>query len=381
MRRFIGLFAILVAVTITVSLTMVKKGPSKKEREPQQKLQVYTHNISPQVVRDVVFGNGVVAARWNTTLGSEVSGRVISVSDSLLAGTSFSEGEVLAIINPTSYKVALASAEAELATALRSYDEEQLRVEIAKRNWEVSGMEGEPSDLVQRKPQLREAQATINYAQQRVAKAQYDLEQTKITAPYDGVVVERSISLGDIVQVGSTLATIYNREILEVSVPLSRANIGRLEKPIIGKQVQLTDPLTRRQWRGRISHLDKYIDKKNRWQKVVVEIMAPVDILPGTFVSVELSGQEYDDILIIPENFSEQDGSIWFVDSQNILHKVFVDVVYRKKGNVYIHAPKTLSPPHQVTTGKDIYLSGTRVTPITDTGELKQATTTTAGVF
>ena len=74
------------------------------------------------------------------------------------------------------------------------YAEERARTERAELDWERLGNEGDPTDLVLRLPQMRQAEANLASAQARVKAAQLNLERTKIVAPYAGRILRKRFS-------------------------------------------------------------------------------------------------------------------------------------------------------------------------------------------
>ncbi len=372
MKRYIGIGSILIAMTGVVILTLTRENPTKNE-EIVQLTQVTVSNITSQKIDDIIIGHGQVSARWQTTLASEVTGRVLKVSEKLLSGAQFKKGDVLAVIDATTYKADLASAKATFETARRTLKEEQQHANIAADNWETSGFKGKPSNLVLRKPQLREAKANIESAASTVRKAEYNLAQTKIVAPYDGVVLERTINPGDMLQMGAQIAQIYDRTIFEVHVPLNNHEIARLRDDVIGSPVTLIAQQGQKSWHGKVARMEQSIDAKNRWQNVIVEIIEKDALLPGAFVTTELSGQNYDRMITLPEYFVGNDGMVWFVDTQNRLQKFAADILFQKDGSLFIFPPENFHEPALITPARDIYLAGVKVTPvIEENGQAKQ---------
>ncbi len=369
LKHFIGLSSIVGAIAIVVLLTITREAPPKNQ-EVVKHIRVSVLEVTPQKVDDIVIGHGQVNARWETTLSSEVEGRVIKVSDALLSGMKFNKGDVLAVIDSTTYQANLDSAKAALHTAKRVLKEEQQRSNIASENWKTSGFEGKPSELVLRAPQLREARANIVSASSAVKKASYDLEQTTIVAPYDGVVLERTINPGDILQVGAQIAKIYDRRVYDVAVPLNVKEIARLHGDVVGSSVTLKSQSGYDTWEGKVSRMGQAIDRTNRWQEVIVEVSGQDTLLPGAFVTAELSGKNYDDLLALPEHFVGQDGLIWFVDQQERLQRFSANILFRKDGAVYLIPPLDLHTPVRITPARDVYLAGVKVTSVSEDTEV-----------
>ena len=363
MQRFIGIGSIILALGTVVILTITREAPSKTT-EILQPMQVTVHEVQPQSVDDVVIGYGQVSTRWQTILASEITGRVLRVSERLLAGAKFKKGDILATLDATSYEAALASANAALETSKRILKEEQQRAEIAADNWQTSGFQQQPSDLVLRKPQLHEARANITSSRAAVKKAQYDLAQTQIVAPYDGVVLERTVNPGDILQAGVQIARIYDHSVFEVRVPLGEQEMARLRHDIIHAPVTLIT--SQGKWPGKISRIEQSIDSKNRWKNIVVETHDTGGLLPGRFVTVELPGKNYQRVIVLPEHFVGRNDLIWFVNQQDYLQNFAANILFSKNGKLFILPPADLHTQARITPERDVYLAGVKVTPVSE---------------
>ncbi len=101
-------------------------------------------------------------------------------------GAFFNKGDVLAELDPADLQAALTAAESRLARAEAALAQEEARAKQAKLNWEDIGYDEEPSPLVLRIPQLKEANAVITSARADLDQAKRNLNRSKIRAPFDG---------------------------------------------------------------------------------------------------------------------------------------------------------------------------------------------------
>ena len=379
MKNYIGVGAIFVAITVVVLFAIMREEPPK-EVQLEEDMQVFTQNIESQSATDIIVGHGLVTPRWKTVLASEVNGRLLEVSDSLLTGSLFKAGDLLVRVDPTAYEAALAGAKSTLATARRVYAEEKQRVEIATENWKHSGFTGKPTDLVLRKPQLNEAMTNIEYAKINVRKAEYDLAQTRIVAPYDGAVLERDIDPGSFVQTGSRVAKIYDRTLYEIKIPLNSSEIIRLPEQAVGGRVMISQRGTEKYWEGTIVRLDQAIDVKNRWRNVIVEVEGAPELLPGIFVTAEIQGRSYKHVLAVPEHYLGSNGHIWYVDRLELLQDFEAEILFRKDGKLYLNRPPTHSRSTAITEPRDVYLAGTRVKAVAEVEQTTLLDSATAGI-
>lgn len=365
MARMIGPLALIVASAAAVVLTALEDEPHVKT-EAQAPMTVSYETIEPRIVTDVVVGHGVAAPRWQTTLASEVSGRVVWVSDEFVSGNRVLEGDVLAVVNSTNYETELARARSDLAVARRILSEERQRADIAARNWVDSGFEDEPSDLVLREPQLEEARAAVDAAEAAVRNAEYKLAKTRIVAPYDGVIVRRSIGPGDFVRTGDEIGRLFDSEVFEVPVPLSMEELDRLNPDLPAASAVLHAQHGNAAWTGSVVRVEQAIDSRNLWRNVVIQITDTDGLLPGQFVTAEIKARTYSDVFAIPEYLPGHDGTVWFVDGDDRLQSFVPDVLFRDTDNLYVRRSSGIGPLLRATIARPAYLPGVKVQPVSD---------------
>ena len=365
MTRMIGPLSVVAASVVTVVLTAFDEEP-RVRTDAQAPMTVAYEAIEPRDVTDVVVGHGVAGPRWQTTLTSEVSGRVVSVSDEFLSGNRVLEGDVLAVVDPTNYETELVRAKSDLAVARRILSEERQRADIAARNWMASGFEGDPSDLVLRKPQLEEARAAVDAAKAAVRNAEYKLAKTRIVAPYDGVIVRRSIGPSDFVRTGDEIGHLFDNGIFEVPVPLSMEEMDRLNLDLPAVPAVLRAQHGDAAWTGSVVRVEQVIDSRNLWRNVVIEITDTDGLLPGQFVTVEIEARTYPDVLAIPEYLPGHDGTVWFIDGDDQLRSFAPDVLFRDNGNLYVRRTSGSGPLLRATIARPAYLPGVKVRPVSD---------------
>ena len=81
------------------------------------------------------YGN--VGSYFETDLTPQVSGKITFVSPKFRVGETVDTEHLLVQIDPTDYRAALATAEANLTVAERTFEEEKIRAEQAAGDWEA----------------------------------------------------------------------------------------------------------------------------------------------------------------------------------------------------------------------------------------------------
>ncbi|HKU63088.1 MAG TPA: efflux RND transporter periplasmic adaptor subunit [Gemmatimonadales bacterium] len=183
------------------------------------------------------------------------------------AGEHVKRGEVLATLDDAAVRDAYLSARSAVRSA-------QSSLEIAKRNQERSERLEQAGavperDLETARLNTTNAEGALDDARARFAAASKQLEDTRVRAPFDGVVSDRHVDAGDVVQVGAELYTIVDprRLRLEASVPANE--IAGLKT---GTPVEFTVTGSDQRVTGRIDRINPVVDPTTRQVRIYVTV-------------------------------------------------------------------------------------------------------------
>jgi RND family efflux transporter MFP subunit len=232
--------------------------------------------------RVILESQGIVQPHNQTSLTPRVSGRIIHISPKFESGSFFNSGDVLLELDPTDFLTAKISAEARLARAEASLAQEEARAEQALLDWKDLGYDTEPTDLVLRKPQLKEAVANVKAATADLSEAERSFDRTKVLAPYSGRVKQRLVGLGQSVSSGTTLGDIFSTDFAEVRLALSARELTHVKLPNNPDDspvpITLTDALTdtsTQSWNGSIVRTEGTLDEDSRKLFVIARVNDP----------------------------------------------------------------------------------------------------------
>jgi len=170
------------------------------------------------------------------------------------------------------------------------------------------------------------------------------LSRTKITAPFEGMVRSESIDIGQFVQQGAPIASIYASDAVEVRLPIVNAQLAYLDPANLqrGELDPATAPMIRLTaryagtsfvWRGQLARTEGEIDAQSRMITAVARVrqdnQSP-DVPPlqvGAFVAAEIEGQYLDDIVRLPRAALRPNSQVLIIDGDNRLRFRAVNVL------------------------------------------------------
>ena len=176
---------------------------------------------------------GSVASREDARIAAEIGGRVDFVAE---VGTQVAAGDVLARLDQTPLRLRERQAEADLARLQAQLDYSRKQEQRYAALVRDGGISGSQLDQVSAERRMREQDAAA--AQVALEQARLQQRQATVRAPFPGVVVERSVQLGEFLAVGAPVARLVNPDALEVRTRAPVALAGKLHA---GASVSLRD--------------------------------------------------------------------------------------------------------------------------------------------
>lgn len=365
------IFAMLGAVQLVLT------QPAPKQTPPEEiSTTIRAIAVKQQSLQMEVRSQGTVLPHIQSELIPEVSGRVKWISPNLATGGFFREGDVLVTLDDTDHRAQVQLSKARLDRSDAEFEHasfELQRLQTLVREKLISQSSLEMALRTQRITRAARTEARISLEQ-----AQRNLARTQLKAPYTGFVRNKRIDIGQYVQKGATVASIYDSHSVEVRLPVMDSQLAYLELPM-GHRGELNQQHAPEvilstsyagqhyQWRGTVVRTESEIDSKSRMTTVVARVdniqqadQPPLQI--GLFVSAVIKGKDIDDIFRLPRAALRNQNQVLIVDDSNRLRFRGVEVLRFERDNIIISSGLSdgdkvnISPLQSIT-------DGMRVTP------------------
>ncbi len=203
----------------------------------------------------VLDASGYVTARLQATVSAKITGKVTEVL--IEEGMRVREGAVLARLDDTEARAGLGLAQAQLVAARSQVAEVRAQLDQAERDYvrqqglydrQLVSPQSLDAALAQRdmlRARLANLQEQIKVAQESLAVAQVQLDNTVIRAPFSGVVIAKSAQPGEMISPISAgggftrtgIGTIVDMDSLEIQVDVNESYINRVNP---GQPVEAT---------------------------------------------------------------------------------------------------------------------------------------------
>src|SRR5947208_13873044 len=183
-------------------------------------------NVTRGYITQAVTATGTLNPVVNVQVGSQVSGNISKLFVDF--NSQVKAGQVVAQIDPALFQATVTQAEGDVASA-------QAALELAnlnpKRNQDpVARKTSSQADLDQAMANLHQGEANVKIKQGALDKVKADLEHCTITSPIDGVVISRSVDVGQTVAASLQAPVIFqianDLTKMQIDSNVAKADVG-----------------------------------------------------------------------------------------------------------------------------------------------------------
>jgi RND family efflux transporter MFP subunit len=340
-KAIITIGVLLAAVAAAAGIIMSRPMPEQLTvSETTSAIRAMT--VVKESLRLKIRSEGTVTPKTQTNVIPEIKGRVTWLSPNLVVGGYFQAGDLLVTIDAADYEARTGLAQAQLLRA--EAELEHKRFEFKRLQQLIKDNLVSQSNLENAARAHKIAKANVIESKINLAQAERDLGRTKITAPFEGMVRSESIDIGQFVQQGAPIASIYASDAVEVRLPIVNAQLAYLDPanlqrgeldPATAPKIRLTARYagTSFIWRGQLARTEGEIDAQSRMITAVARVrqdnQSP-DVPPlqvGAFVAAEIEGQYLDDIVRLPRAALRPNSQVLIIDGDNRLRFRAVNVL------------------------------------------------------
>ncbi|MFQ5698798.1 MAG: efflux RND transporter periplasmic adaptor subunit [Myxococcota bacterium] len=283
-------------------------GPEAQESRPVG-APVVLANVELRDLQERIEAPGELVAKNRAQIAAEVDGQITAVL--VDEGDSVEPGAEIVLIDPDRQEMRLEDAEARVAEARADVTERErsLRRTRALRRRDVASQ----AQVDEAATQLATARARLLAAQANLGVARRALADSKLRAPFAGLIARRLVSRGEYVRSGQPLFELVSLDPIEVEFRVVETDSGRVRK---GQPVDVrVAPFPDRVFRATVSIISPTLDRRTRTLRVKALLHNPGGTLrPGLFARVDLGIAERHAVTMVPEEavLQRADGSIVF---------------------------------------------------------------------
>jgi RND family efflux transporter MFP subunit len=299
--------AVLIAASAILTLSACKRGPAEADAASTKTaaMTIGTENIAIVTAGQVMTGpalSGAIVPERAATVRAQVGGSVLQTYAE--QGQHVGAGQLLAQIDASGLQDAFLSARSAVTSASNSADVAQRELSRSQRLFSAGAIA--ERDLEQARRASIAANAALADARARLANAQRQLSNTRVVAPMAGIVSEKPVSAGDVVQPGAALFTVVDPSSmrLEASIPADQLASVRVGVPV----TFTVNGYPGRTFNGRVTRVNPTADPATRQVRIIASIPNTTGTLVGGLFATGRLGSEMKTGLTAPISAIDQRG-------------------------------------------------------------------------
>lgn len=342
-RKLLSFLLIIGTIIITVGILYIILTAEKEIKavspEVERTVAVEIDKVTSKDFVHYLDLLGTVYPIRKSEISSEVAGQIQSIESEVEIGKFVKKDQVLAVIKDTSFKINLERKQALLEKFKALYEIEKIQhkdretqLNIAQEKLNLTETEYQRKRALQEKGFISEqeldnvrlryeearsnfqraktvfmsSEATLKATKADVASAQAEIEQeremwgnTRLRAPFDGIITEKMIDLGMQVVPGQKLFSLVDVSSVKILVKVPATDIGYIQ---IGQPAEIfVESYKDLTFEGTVENIGVEADLNNR--RFPVEVLVQNDhakkLLPGMFARVKIRAQNYPNAILV----------------------------------------------------------------------------------
>jgi len=301
------LFALPMAALVSVAACNKTSEADAASAAKAAGMTIGTENIAVVTLGEVTSGptlSGDLMPERDATVRAQVGGSVLQTYAE--QGQRVRAGQLLAQVDASGLQDAFLSARAGVTSARNNADVANRELERSQKLLAAGAIAEQAMEQTRRAAIA--ANAALSDARARLANAQKQVGNTRITAPFSGVVSERQVSAGDVVQPGGAMFTVVDPSSmrLEASIPADQ-----LTEVHIGVPVSFTvNGYPGRAFTGRVTRINPTADPATRQVRLIATIPNTSGTLVGGLFATGRLASESKSGLIAPVSAIDQRSTV-----------------------------------------------------------------------
>jgi membrane fusion protein, multidrug efflux system len=334
-------------IGITLLISSCHSETKKEGATTSSGIPVVISAVKKTAVANQVSISGNVEGNRTVKLGFMVAGKIDYIEKA--EGRWFAKNELIASLDPSSYSIAKEMSDVQVAQV----EDEYTRLKGMHDQQSIS-----ESDFAKISFGLQQAKA-----QQKLQAK--NLADTKLYAPFSGVLLKKLGEVGEITGVGIPQFVFSDISKVKISAFIPEDELPMIQ---LGQEAQVLITALNETFQGKVTEVGSVADPTSRSFNLKIEVNNPkLCILPGMIAEVTISCGNTRDVLLVPASALLQDTNnqsyVFVADkSQNKAFKRIVSIASVKEGNIEIttglheNEPVVIEGCHKLVDGASIIL-------------------------
>lgn len=288
------------------------------QAQDEENFLVRTKAMQAETYTNIIDVTGRTQAFRKSQIAAEINGRVIETP--LEEGAHVNKGDVILSLEDDDRRALLTQAEQALEQARIEYEASR---KLTQRQFN--------SEI-----RLATTKAALESARANLKRAQINVDNLNIKAPYDGVFEARLVELGDFVQTGEPVAEFVDLDPIKIVGFVTEKQISHIT---VGAPADIK-LLDGRDVKGRVSFIASVADEQARTFRIEMQANnSDMNIIEGLTAEIQIEGDQYQAYQVSPSVLTLADDGrvgVKIVDANHIVHFKPVHIISDRTDGMWI---------------------------------------------
>jgi membrane fusion protein (multidrug efflux system) len=271
-------------------------------REAAVPVHVRTTTVAERPMPEYLTLTGTLRASEESDIAADVSGKVVRTM--IERGQPVKRGQLIALVDSRTATLAASAAEAQAKVAASQLEEARRECERVQHLLQTGAIS--QADYDRQTAQCTSQQWSAAAAEAQQASATKALGDTNIRAPFDGVIGERYVNVGQYVQPSTRVASIYEPNPLRLELTVPEENVGAI---VDGLPVGFTvAAFPNEVFTGTVKFISPNVRESTR--DLVIEAVVPnadIKLKPGMFAVAKIQLGKHPHPVVPAESIERDD--------------------------------------------------------------------------
>ena len=336
----VAIFAL--AMFVSNLMADSKKTPPKKKVE--HTATVFSEVVKNQDVLVEVEATGKLLSKDRVELFAEVQGVMKATNKAFKTGTKYSKGQLLINMDGSVFEASLIAQKSNLQNLITgALADIRLDFPASFPQWEQFAKNLDVNKPLAALPKPVNEQEkmfisgrNIYVTYYNVKNAELTLAKYKLQAPFDGVLIDASVTEGSLVRPGQKLGTFIKSDVFELEAPVSSSLVRFLK---IGQEVELSSTLGDDQiWKGKIARINNAVNSETQMVSVFIQVSGK-HLTEGLFLKATINANTIENAFEIPRSVLFDKNQV-YVAEKGLLAQKEVQVLHFKEKTVVVRGLK-----------------------------------------
>ena len=325
-----------VAGGVMVAKKLAGSKPALPKSSQGGAATIFTKTVKNESIPVAINATGSLMALNRVDLFSEVQGVMQPDGGKFKAGNRFTMGQSLVSINSADFRANLMSQRSNLLNLITSaLADIRLDFPNSFEKWNSYAKSFDVNSGIPELPAFSSDQEKMFISGRNILSTYYSIKNAEIvlakynlSAPFNGVLTEASVTPGTVIRPGQKLGSFIDPSVFEMETPVNSTMMKYLK---VGQTVNVsaTDN-SGRTWKGKVIRINNLVDASTQTMNAYLQVSGE-GLEEGMFLEASIAATEIDNAIELPRSILMNGNEVYVTDGKTLQQQEIEPVYFTEK--------------------------------------------------